>query len=337
MKIFYAVQATGNGHISRATQLLPYLQQHGEVDVFLSGANATLPAQLPVRYSSKGMSLFYSACGGLNYKKMWRENSLFRATREARDLPLEQYDVILNDFDFITAKACKMKGLPSVQFGHQASFMSAHTPRPAQRSLMGELILKQYAPATHYVGLHFREYDDFILPPVIKEAFLQAEPLNNGHVTVYLPAYEQHCLEDHFRQHPGVHFHWFLKGIQHIERIGNITFFPVDQQLFNKSLIHCHGLITGGGFETPAEALYLGKRLLSIPIRGQYEQRCNAAALQQMGVMVLDDADTPHFHTDIAQWLQQPQLNISKQANNVAQTVEHVLQLALQQQPVMVA
>lgn len=337
MKIFYAVQATGNGHISRATQLLPYLQQHGKVDVFLSGANATLPAQLPVRYSSKGMSLFYSACGGLDYKKMWRENSLFRATREARDLPLEQYDVILNDFDFITAKACKMKGLPSVQFGHQASFMSAQTPRPAQRSLMGELILKQYAPATHYVGLHFQQYDSFILPPVIKESFLNADPLDNGHVTVYLPAYEQHCLLRHFKQMKHVHFHWFLKDVEEIERVENITYFPVDQELFNKSLIHCHGLITGGGFETPAEALYLGKRLLSIPIRGQYEQRCNAAALQQMGVMVLDDAATPHFHENIANWLQQPQPAIAQQANNVAQTVEHVLQLALQQQPMMVA
>jgi len=26
MKIFYAVQATGNGHISRAIQLMPYLE-----------------------------------------------------------------------------------------------------------------------------------------------------------------------------------------------------------------------------------------------------------------------------------------------------------------------
>ena len=40
MKIFYAIQGTGNGHISRAEQLYPYLQKHGEVDFFLSGSNA---------------------------------------------------------------------------------------------------------------------------------------------------------------------------------------------------------------------------------------------------------------------------------------------------------
>ena len=38
MKIFYAVQATGNGHISRAIEILPYLRKYGEVDIFLSEA-----------------------------------------------------------------------------------------------------------------------------------------------------------------------------------------------------------------------------------------------------------------------------------------------------------
>lgn len=34
MKILYAVQATGNGHISRAHQLYPYLREMGETDIF---------------------------------------------------------------------------------------------------------------------------------------------------------------------------------------------------------------------------------------------------------------------------------------------------------------
>ena len=45
MKIFYAVQATGNGHISRAMELLPYLERYGQVDIFLSGANNSLPGR----------------------------------------------------------------------------------------------------------------------------------------------------------------------------------------------------------------------------------------------------------------------------------------------------
>ena len=40
MKILYAVQATGNGHISRAAEIIPLLQTYGSVDVMLSGNNA---------------------------------------------------------------------------------------------------------------------------------------------------------------------------------------------------------------------------------------------------------------------------------------------------------
>jgi len=328
MKIYYAIQATGNGHISRAIQLMPYLERFGTVDVLLSGANATLDAPLPIKYRSKGLSLFYSQCGGLNYKKMWSENSIFRATREAKQLPLEQYNIILNDFDFITAKACSIKGLSSVQFGHQASFMSAHTPRPSEKSVMGELILKKYAPATHYVGLHFQKYDDFIYPAVIKDVFRHGDVTNKGHITVYLGAYQQHCIEHHLQSLPFVNFHWFLHGIKQVERKGNITYFPIDNELFNGSLMRCEGIITGGGFETPAEALYMGKRLMSIPIRGQYEQRCNAAALVQMGVTVLEDADTDHFAKDISDWLNLPKLDISLEANNIMETLEGVFSLA---------
>ncbi|WP_431212177.1 hypothetical protein ACQ86N_41565 [Puia sp. P3] len=73
MKIFYAVQATGNGHISRAMELIPYLERYGEVDIFLSGANNSLQLDGSVKYRSKGLSLFYTNSGGLNYWEIARQ------------------------------------------------------------------------------------------------------------------------------------------------------------------------------------------------------------------------------------------------------------------------
>ena len=73
MKIFYAVQATGNGHISRAMEILPYLERYGQVDIFLSGANNSLLLDAPVKYRSKGLSLFYTHSGGLNYWQIARQ------------------------------------------------------------------------------------------------------------------------------------------------------------------------------------------------------------------------------------------------------------------------
>ncbi|MFX6311271.1 hypothetical protein ABTF78_19260, partial [Acinetobacter baumannii] len=94
----------------------------------------------------------------------------------AKDLPIEKYDVVINDFESITALACKLKNIPSVNFGHKASFVSSKTPRPHKKDIAGELVLKYYAMAEQHIGLHFKQYDNFIFSPVIKDAVLNADP-----------------------------------------------------------------------------------------------------------------------------------------------------------------
>lgn len=321
MKIFYAIQATGNGHISRATQLYPYLQKFGEVDFFLSGNNASLDINLPIKFRSAGCSLHYSKCGGLNYWDIVKNIRPRQIYKDADALPLKNYDVVINDFDSVTSLACKMQKVHSVQFGHQASFVSEATPRPEKRSVMGEMILKHYAPSPKHIGLHFEKYDSFIHPPVIKDEITQAEPKDLKHITVYLPSFQKDCLEKAFNQLPDIEFHWFLNDVPFKYTEKNITYYPVNQKLFNESLINCHGIITGGGFETPAEALHLRKKILSIPIRDHYEQECNAAALKQMGVPVVYEVGND-FDSVIADWLKLDIIYPKMNANNIPETLE---------------
>ena len=321
MKIFYAIQATGNGHISRAQQIYPYLKEFGDVDFFISGNNANLDFKLPIKYKSEGCSLHYSKCGGLNYGDIIKNIKPFTMYKDASSLPLEKYDVIINDFDIVTSLSCKLKKLPSVQLGHQASFQSNATPRPDKKSIVGETILKHFAKASNHIGFHFQSYDSFILPPVIKEEFINAQPVDLKHVTVYLPSFQEHCLLETFNTLKHIQFHWFLDGIESIRSEANITYYPISQTLFNKSLLNCHGLITGGGFETPAEALYLRKKLISIPIKNHYEQQCNAAALKKMGVTVLDGVDE-HFSKIIENWYADKNTNPEIKANNIQETLQ---------------
>lgn len=291
MKIFYAIQATGNGHISRAMELLPYLERYGTVDIFLSGANSTLSLDAPIKYRSNGLSLFYTCEGSLDYWKMTRKVAPFRIMKEVRDLPVEKYDLVLNDFECITSLACKHKKVPSVNFGHQASFQSNRTPRPEKPSKVGEWILQNYARASQYIGLHFECYDDFIFSPVIKEEILQSDPANKGHITVYLPSYCEKQISKILMPLKDHRFEVFSKEAKGAKTVGHITFIPVDKKEFNKSLVNCHGIVCGAGFETPAEALHLRKKMIAIPIKGQYEQMCNAAALKKIGITTLDDID----------------------------------------------
>lgn len=321
MKIFYAIQATGNGHISRAVQLYPYLQKFGTVDFFMSGNNASLEVDLPVKYKSKGCSLHYSKCGGLDYWDIAKNIEPIQMYKDAKSLPLKEYDVVINDFDSITSLACKLQKVHSVQFGHQASFISKLTPRPERKSILGETIFKHYAPSPKHIGLHFESYDSFILPPIIKDEILQATPKDFKHITVYLPSFDKECLEKAFHKLPEQEFHWFLKEVKFKYKSGNITYYPVNQEDFNKSMINCHGIITGGGFETPAEALYLKKKVLSIPILNHYEQECNAAALKQLGVSVIYEVGK-EFELIIENWLNSGVKVPTIQSNNVTETLQ---------------
>jgi uncharacterized protein (TIGR00661 family) len=302
MKIFYAVQATGNGHISRAMEILPHLKQYGEVDLFLSGANSTLQLDAPVKYRSKGVCFFYSNSGSLNYLQTVKKFAPLRVIKEARDLPVEKYDLIINDFECITSLACAIKKIPSVNFGHQASFQSTKVPRPKNNSLFGEFVLNNYARASQYIGLHFKRYDDFILPPVIKKNILLAERMDKGYITVYLPSFSDKVVSNYLSPIKDFQFEVFSKEIKQPIKQNNISFIPVDKDAFNKSLINCHGIITNSGFETPAEALSLGKKLLVIPIKGQYEQLCNATALEEMGIQKINSLDE-NFSDTFTNWI----------------------------------
>lgn len=326
MKIFYAIQATGNGHISRAMELLPHLEKYGTIDIFLSGSNSTLALNAPVTYRSKGASLIYTCDGNLNYQKTFSAFSLKRLLREAKELPVEEYDLVINDFEAITSRACKVKHVNSVHFGHQASFVSDKTPRPEKKNRIGEWILKNYAKGAQNLGLHFDRYDDFILPPVIKSEIWNGYVTDKGHITVYLPSYCDKELMDIFSTMKGYRFEIFSRQSTSVVKEKNITLLPVDKILFNNSFTSCHGIITGAGFETPAEAIYMKKKILAIPIGGQYEQICNAAALEKMGIKTLSRIDDGFF-TQVDQWLSQPAPQYDIQFKTTEDIVDQLMEL----------
>jgi UDP-N-acetylglucosamine:LPS N-acetylglucosamine transferase len=102
---------------------------------------------------------------------------------------------------------------------------------------------------------------------------------------------------------------------------------PISNEGFTKSMIESAGVITGAGFETPAEALYLGKKLICLPIRGQYEQLCNAAALEKLGVPIVHKIH-PTFFVDIAKWYDLPAPTPLKLEHSTYQLVQKVIEQA---------
>jgi uncharacterized protein (TIGR00661 family) len=287
MKILYAIQATGNGHLSRAVDIIPELKKYGKLDLLVSGAQAEVALPYPVKYRSKGLSFYFGKSGGIDFFKSFKENSSKDIIKEIGTFPVEKYDLVVNDFEPITAWACKKKEIPCIALSHQSALLSKKAPRPKVIDPFGEWLLRNYAPVKNYIGFHFESYDKNIYTPVIRSAIRQAEISDEGHYTVYLPAYDDKKLVKLFLNLPGVRWRIFSKNIKVPYHVGRISVYPISGVDFVESIVTGTGVLCGAGFETPAEVLHLNKKLLVVPMKSQYEQHCNAAALKKLGVPVL--------------------------------------------------
>jgi uncharacterized protein (TIGR00661 family) len=303
MKILYSIQGTGNGHISRAASIYPYLIQYGEVDYLISGNNHSLQTPFEIKYRLSGVSFQYNHRGGIDYLATLRQLNMVKFLGEIDKLPVENYDLVINDFEPISARAAMRKSIPCIAMSHQASFLSAKTPLlSGSRDFLAINILKKFAPAHDRIGFHFDRYDDFIYTPVIKDLIRHATPVTRDHITVYLPSFSLFYIRNIFSTLTNIPFEIFHPEVSEAIRFKNITFLPVSQDGFNQSLISCSGVISNAGFEIPSEAFFLGKAMLLIPVRGQYEQACNAAAAERLGARVIYKAGE-NFRKQILEWI----------------------------------
>jgi len=323
MKILYAIQGTGNGHISRAREIVPLLQQYGEVDLLVSGTEAEVSLSQPLKYRFHGFSFVFGTKGGVDNWATFKIMNLPQLWKDMHSIPLKQYDLIINDFEPVSAWACRLQKVPSVSLSHQCSFVSPKTPRPDKWNY-AEWLFKYYSPTTHHIGFHFERYDDFIHTPVIRSEIRNLETSNNGHYTVYLPAYDDKTLLKYLKD-TDVEWHIFSKRQKTPYREGNVHICPVNNQEFNKSLASCAGLLTGGGFEGPAEALFLQKKVMMIPMTGQYEQRCNALAASRLGVPVVNGIDE-HFAAPLNNWLADDKKVIVNFPDETAQVIHNMIE-----------
>ena len=105
---------------------------------------------------NKGISLFYSKKGGLNYKKIIKKNSFVQFLRSVQNVPIQQYDLIINDFEPVTAYAAKYRNKKIIGLSHQAAVLHDKAPKPQKDFHLSKLILKKYAPIGNCLGFILR-------------------------------------------------------------------------------------------------------------------------------------------------------------------------------------
>jgi uncharacterized protein (TIGR00661 family) len=322
MKVLYAIQGTGNGHLSRAEDIVPHLRKRCQVDILVSGTQSQLTPSFAIDYQLRGMSFMSSKKGKVDIIKTAVNTNILKFFKEISQFPAKKYDLIISDFEPISAWSAKYHGVKSVELSHQAAVSHPNSPKPIDKHRIGNFILGNYCPSPHKYGFHFESYAPSIFTPVIRENIRELESENRGHYTVYLPAYHDDFIVQtlmHFK----AEWHVFSKYATCRYRVNNVWVNPIDAANFTESLRTSEGVLCGAGFELPAEALFLNKKLMVIPMMGQYEQLCNAESLKNIGVVILDKLCLLHRRA-ISSWILNSHQIVVNYPNRTEQIIDTI-------------
>lgn len=317
MKILYGVQATGNGHISRARAMGKYLAKAGvQVDYLFSGrpGDQLFDMQQFGDYQVKRGLTFVTEAGKVNYWQTLLHASVKTLWQDIKTLDCSSYDLVLTDFEPITAHAAKQQNKRSVALGHQYAFL--HKIPMEHANLVTHLMFRHFAPAQIQLGLHWHHFNQPILPPIIDEAEHNTAVEANK-VLVYLPFEDQQQVIGLLKPLTGFQFCLYGPGLAKAT-IGHIQTHPPALHAFKADLANCGHVLSNAGFELISEALQLQKHIMVKPLQGQMEQQSNALALQQLQLASRTDSLSTNV---IAKWLNEKSRYNTVNYPNVANAI----------------
>jgi uncharacterized protein (TIGR00661 family) len=231
----------------------------------------------------------------------WRGlRSLKSAVRES------QPDVILNFFEPLTglyALTCRNRP-PVVAVAHQ--FMYEHpsyvrAPGRRWQQLAMKWYVRLVGAASTRIALSLYEASDlpeknlFVGPPILRRQLFELQPNPGGDfVLVYLlnHGYAEQITQWH-NQNPRTMLHCFYDkpGAPAECRVDStLTFHRLDGENFLRMMAECKYVACTAGFESLAEAAYLGKPLFLVPVENHIEQQINAIDATRLGLGVADDS-----------------------------------------------
>lgn len=302
LKILYGVQATGQGHISRARAMAPALRAiDAKVDFLFSGREAKDLYGME-RFGDfetrRGMT-FHVEQGRVHKLKTVFNNSASQLIADIHNLDVKSYDLVITDYEPITAYAAKIRGVPSLGIGHQYAF--SHDIPTEGFNTLSRQGMKIFAPASQSLGVHWHHFGQPVLPPLF-----EAPDLNDNtdprKIVVYLNFEELDKVAAVFEEFKDYQFYIYAGAIKQPFEKGHLKFRPTSEK-FKKDIEDCAGIICGAGFELATEALHMGKKLLVKPMGSQPEQLSNALALKKLG---LGDVMHKLDKNIIQEWLAKP-------------------------------
>jgi uncharacterized protein (TIGR00661 family) len=306
-KFIFTVQGEGRGHLTQAISLTQLAREAGhEVVGYAVGSfqGRKIPAFFKefigdtplIQYESpsinygKGKSV---QLGKTAFQAFRRFRTYWQSACQLQEFIEElQPDGLVNFYESITGLYFLKTGskLPCMSVGHQYLLLNRHFQSIPEKKL-DQFLLHLNTKITaigsqKLVGLSFRPMASdetkniSVVPPLLRQEIKTLQPEQGMRWLVYLTHFR---LADEImawsNKNPEIQLDCFWDNPARREEYAyskNLTFHPIDAEKYLQKMQGCRGLISTAGFESVAEAMYLGKPVMMVPVPNHIEQMINA-------------------------------------------------------------
>ena len=306
----FIIQGEGRGHLSQSIAMKEILEEAGHsVEAAYVGKNSrsSFPDYFLDSFGDK-LKYFQSPYflrtpnrKGIYIGKTLLHN-LFRsliylkeAARLRREITSSNPDLVFNFYDVVGALAFR-KTHPEIKrigVGHHF-FLHLDGYRCKGGSAWHRWLLAVHTrkiinSCDRVLALSFRPSEGdtriSVVPPLIRSKFREVtwQP-GERYLAYFLHEGFIFDLIALSRHDPEFTADVFTNLIPGIELPPGLSLYPVNEEGFRDKMSTCRGLITTAGFDTVAEAAFLGIPLLAIPAKHHFEQKCNSQDLERAGI-----------------------------------------------------
>lgn len=300
-RIIYGVAGEGFGHSSRSHLIGQRLIDAGN-DVMFVGSQKSL-LYLKQYFGERVKEIFglsFAFDGRRIDKSETFRRNLFKineANRQNDELFKKHFEpfepnLVISDFEPFSAWWAWRHRVPFISIDHEHMLTLCELDHPSQSwfsRITAEMVTEcHYIGAVAYIILNFFKaplrIDSAVLaPPVIRPVVSELESRPGEHILVYsTTGTERDTLLGILSKFADRRF--IVYGYNESSKYENCVLKKRSTEGFLDDLANARGVIASAGFSLISECLYLKKKMLLLPVGGQYEQIINAHYIQKLGL-----------------------------------------------------
>lgn len=296
IRILYGVCGEGLGHTIESKVILTNLIKRYEIMIIAPGrAFDVLSKDFPNVLKVPGLNIAYE-----NNKVNIKKTISLSLSNFKKDLPLLKKtvskinkfnpDIVISDFEIISSFYSNINGLPlicinnipvlaktkiKVPFKEYSSYLAAKTIVNIVVPMANLYLLN-----TFFQPRSNKKNECEYIPFILRKSIIEAKRKEGSYLFVYQTSTSNLKLID-ILKNAGIPC--TIYGFNKEETDKNLIFRKFNEKMFIKELASCKAVISNGGYVLMSEAIYLKKPMLSMPVKGQFEQSLNAGYLQKYG------------------------------------------------------